>query len=240
MFNKKYIKVLILFFIFFCFSTGAVFSQSEELKSTFTKTKAAYKEGDLEKALFFAKNAIKISKLEFGTNHRITATLLSNIGEIHMDLKSYNEAEQYFKEATLILKKVLEENDPAIADSLSLIALSLTKQLQFKEAMDLHRESLLIMSRTISTNPHAINEITRKASLYRARAMYTKASLEMENKNYESAIGYLKTSTRLFTSSLGRDKTELKETSLLMLDAANKANDKKTINIAKGIIKSLM
>ena len=76
--------------------------------------------------------------------------------------------------------------------------------------------------------------------MYRARAMFTKAAIEMNNENYESAIGYLKTSSRLFTTSLGRDKSELKETYLLRLEAAHKAKDQKTIDIAKNILENIL
>ena len=115
----------------------------------------------------------------------------------------------------------MEADDPAIAESTSSIAVSLRKQLFFIEAMKYHQEALLIMSRAITKkNPHAINEDTRKASLYRARAMHTKALIEIKNNHYESAIGYLKTSSILFTSTLGKNKLELKEAYSLMLKTA--------------------
>ena len=239
-------KTLQLFIILFLSATTFInysFAQSDELKSLFQSTKSAYKSGELTKALSFAKKAIVISKKEFGLNHKVTGTLISNLGEIQMDLKSFEEAEQTFRESSKIMYEVLEHYDPAIADSISLLALSLNKQSLFKEAMFYHQESLIIMSKAISRdNPttHGVNENTRKAAMYRARAMFTKAAIEMNNENYESAIGYLKTSVRLFTTSLGRDKSELKETYLMMLEAAHKAKDQKTIDMAKNFIENFM
>ena len=70
--------------------------------------------------------------------------------------------------------------------------------------------------------------------------MHTKALIEIKNDHYESAIGYLKTSSILFTSTLGRNKLELKETYSLMLNTAYKIRDEKTINLAKNNIEKLM
>ena len=217
------------------------YAQSTELKEAFKNTKEAYKIGKLDKALSYAKNAIYISEKEFGLKNEITATLIENLGEIEMDMKQYKDAEKSFRTSTSIRKEILEADDPAIAESTSSIAVSLRKQLFFIEAMEYHQEALLIMSRAITKkNPHAINENTRKASLYRARAMHTKALIEIKNNLYESAIGYLKTSSILFTSTLGKDKLELKEAYSLMLKTAYKIKDEKTINLAKSNIEKLM
>ena len=158
-----------------------------------------------------------------------------------MAMEQYKDAEKSFRMSTSIRKEIMEADDPAIAESTSSIAVSLRKQLFFIEAMKYHQEALLIMSRAITKkNPHAINEDTRKASLYRARAMHTKALIEIKNNHYESAIGYLKTSSILFTSTLGKNKLELKEAYSLMLKTAYKIKDEKTINLAKSNIEKLM
>jgi len=217
------------------------YAQSTELKEAFKNTKEAYKIGKLDKALSYAKNAIYISEKEFGLKNEITATLIENLGEIEMGMEQYKDAEKSFRISTSIRKEILEADNPEIAESTSSIAVSLRKQLFFLEAMKYHKEALLIMSRAITkSNPHAINENTRKAALYRARAMHTKALIEIKNDHYESAIGYLKTSSILFTSTLGRNKLELKETYSLMLNTAYKIKDEKTINLAKNNIEKLM
>ena len=50
----------------------------------------------------------------------------------------------------------------------------------------------------------------------------------------------LKTASRIFTTTLGKNKLELKETYILMLDAANKIKDKETINLARSNIDKLL
>ena len=233
------LSVAVSFILFFPVQNS--YAQSTELKEAFTDTKEAYKVGKLDKALSFAKNAISISEKEFGLKHEITATLIENLGEIEMDMELYKDAEKSFRTSTSIRKEILEADDPAIAASTSSIAVSLRKQFFFLEAMKYHKEALLIMSRAITkSNPHAINENTRKAALYRARAMHTKALIEIKNTHYESAIGYLKTSSILFTSTLGRNKLELKDAYKLMLNTAYKIRDEKTINLAKANIEKLM
>jgi hypothetical protein len=233
------LSVAVSFILFFPVQNS--YAQSTELKEAFKNTKEAYKAGKLDKALNYAKNAIYISEKEFGFKNEITATLINNLGEIEMDMEQYKHAEKSFRTSTSIRKEILEADDPEIAESTSSIAVSLRKQLFFLEAMKYHKEALLIMSRAITkNNPHAINENTRKAALYRARAMHTKALIEIKNNHYGSAIGYLKTSSILFTSTLGRNKLELKETYSLMLNTAYKIRDEKTINLAKTNIEKLM
>ena len=233
------LSVAVSFILFFPVQNS--YAQSTELKEAFKNTKEAYKVGKLDKALSYAKNAIYISKKEFGLKNEITATLIENLGEIEMGMEQYKDAEKSFRISTSIRKEILEADNPEIAESTSSIAVSLRKQFFFLEAMKYHKEALLIMSRAITkSNPHAINENTRKAALYRARAMHTKALIEIKNNHYESAIGYLKTSSILFTSTLGRNKLELKETYSLMLNTAYKIRDEKTINLAKNNIEKLM
>ena len=233
------LSVAVSFILFFPVQNS--YAQSTELKEAFKNTKEAYKVGKLDKALSYAKNAIYISEKEFGLKNKITATLIENLGEIEMGMEQYKDAEKSFRISTSIRKEILEADNPEIAESTSSIAVSLRKQLFFLEAMKYHKEALLIMSRAITkSNPHAINENTRKAALYRARAMHTKALIEIKNNHYESAIGYLKTSSILFTSTLGRNKLELKETYSLMLNTAYKIRDEKTINLAKNNIEKLM
>ena len=233
------LSVAVSFILFFPVQNS--YAQSTELKEAFKNTKEAYKVGKLDKALSYAKNAIYISEKEFGLKNEITATLIENLGEIEMGMEQYKDAEKSFRISTSIRKEILEADNPEIAESTSSIAVSLRKQFFFQEAMKYHKEALLIMSRAITKkNPHAINENTRKAALYRARAMHTKALIEIKNDHYESAIGYLKTSSILFTSTLGRNKLELKETYSLMLNTAYKIRDEKTINLAKNNIEKLM
>ena len=94
------------------------------------------------------------------------------------------------------------------------------------------------MSRAITkTNPHAMNERNRKGALYRASAMHTKALIESQNGNIEDAIGLLKTASRIFSNSLGKDKTELLEAYEELYKQAKIMND---LNLLKNIKKRLI
>ena len=237
----KIIYLIIISLFFTILSTTHVFSQSSELKEAFQNTKKFYKEGKLGHAINFAKKAVEISKEEFGKEHKITATLIENLGTIEMDLELYKEAEISFRTSTQIRKKILDADSPEIAESTDLLAVSLRKQLFYDKAMEYHNEAILIITRALTkSNPHGINETSRKGALFRARAMYTKALIDIKNYNHENAIGYLKTASRIFTTTLGKNKLELKETYILMLDAANKIKDKETINLARSNIDKLL
>ena len=113
-----------------------------------------------------------------------------------------------------------------IAEVLNYIALTNRKLSKYNQALEYHNDALLIMSRSITkSNPHAINEKTRKGALYKASAMHTKALIEIENNNIIEAIGLLKTASRIFLHSLGKDKTELAEAYEVLYEQAKKINN---------------
>ncbi len=206
------IKNILFIFIFSIVSNSICYSQSIELRDAFKKSKNSYKSGDLLEAIKYTYDAINLSKQDFGTEHYYTATLIANLGTIQYEKSLFIESLKSFEKSLKIRKKVLDEDHEDIAETLNYIALNNRKLKKYDQALEYHNEALLIMSRAITkTNPHAMNERNRKGALYRASAMHTKALIEAQNGNIEDAIGLLRTASRIFANSLGKDKTELLE-----------------------------
>jgi hypothetical protein len=63
--------------------------------------------------------------------------------------------------------------------------------------------------------------------------MHTKALIEIKNKNIDYAIGLLKTSSKIFYNSLGKDKSQLIETYKELITQALNTNDIKLANTTK-------
>ena len=227
------LKILTIFLLISSLNISIANTQSIELRESLKNTKAFYKEGKLKEAINETLKAIKLSKIDFGQEHYYTATLIENLGIIQYESLMYKDAEISFQEVLSIRKKILKEDHTDIAEALNFIALSNRKLQQYDTALNYHNEALLIMSRAIAKNPHAINEKNRKGAIFRASAMHTKALIEIKNKNIDYAIGLLKTSSKIFYNSLGKDKSQLIETYKELIKQALNIKDIELANTTK-------
>jgi tetratricopeptide (TPR) repeat protein len=228
------LKILTIFLLISSLNISIANTQSIELRESLKNTKAFYKEGKLKEAINETFKAIKLSKIDFGQEHYYTATLIENLGIIQYESLMYKDAEISFQEVLFIRKKILKEDHTDIAESLNFIALSNRKLQQYDTALNYHNEALLIMSRAIAkSNPNAMNEQNRKGAIFRASAMHTKALIEIKNKNMDYAIGLLKTSSKIFYNSLGKDKSQLIETYKELIKQALNIKDIELANTTK-------
>ncbi len=234
-------KIFLILFIISMFLGSNSHAQSTKLRDAFKNSKTSYQSGNLEKAIKYTNEAIALSEIDFGINHFYTATLIANLGTLQYEKSLFKDSEVSFLKSLNIRKKVLDINHEDIAETLNYIALNNRKLNKFEEALNYHNEALLIMSRSIAkTNPHAINERNRKGALYRASAMHTKALIEIKNGNINDAIGLLKTASRIFANSLGKDKTELIEAYEELYKQAKTINDSDLVNKTKSRLNKLL
>ena len=234
-------KIFLILFIISMFLGSNSHAQSTKLRDAFKNSKTSYQSGNLEKAIKYTNEAIALSEIDFGINHFYTATLIANLGTLQYEKSLFKDSEVSFLKSLNIRKKVLDIDHEDIAETLNYIALNNRKLNKFEEALNYHNEALLIMSRSIAkTNPHAINERNRKGALYRASAMHTKALIEIKNGNINDAIGLLKTASRIFANSLGKDKTELIEAYEELYKQAKTINDSDLVNKTKSRLNKLL
>lgn len=234
-------KIFLILFIISMFLGSNSHAQSTKLRDAFKNSKTSYQSGNLEKAIKYTNEAIALSEIDFGINHFYTATLIANLGTLQYEKSLFKDSEVSFLKSLNIRKKVLDIDHEDIAETLNYIALNNRKLNKFEEALNYHNEALLIMSRSIAkTNPHAMNERNRKGALYRASAMHTKALIEIKNGNINDAIGLLKTASRIFANSLGKDKTELIEAYEELYKQAKTINDSDLVNKTKSRLNKLL
>ena len=234
------IKIFLIPFLWILLSTNISSSQSIELRETLKNTKTLYNNGKLQEAIYSAIKAIELSKKDLGKNHFYTATLIENLGIIQYESLMYKNAEKSFEEVLEIRKKILKTDHTDIAEVLNFIALSNRKLFKYDKALNYHNEALLVMSRIITkSNPNAMNEQNRKGAMYRASAMHTRALIAVKNKNINDAIGLLKTSSRIFYNTLGKDKKQLIESYQELIKQALNINDLELANSIKKKLKKL-
>ena len=198
----------VLFPLIFIFSYQ-ILSQSIELKNEYKLTNQYFKNKNYTKALSTNDKALKLSKKEFGYDHLTTAALLENKGRLLLELESINKAEYYFREVVKIRKKLINKNDPDIADALNYLALTLRKQNRLEDAIQVHNEVLTMMGNIIATNPGQISELSRRSALYRARAYQTKGQELLSKNKIEEAKGNFRIAVKIFDRTLGKNKKEL-------------------------------
>ena len=234
------IKTFLIFFLIIICNINIAIAQSIELRENLKHTKKLYNEGKLEKAIISAKKAIEISRIDFGTEHYYTATLIENLGIIQYEMLKYTDAEKSFQEVFTIRKATLENDHSDIAEALNFIALSNRKLLKYDKALDYHNKALLVMSRAITkSNPNAMNEQNRKGAMFRASAMHTRALIAIKNENIYHAIGLLKTSAKIFYNTLGKDKKQLRESYQELIKQALNVDDLELANSIKKKLKKL-
>jgi len=234
--SKKIIIILLIYFL----NINLTYSQSLELRESLKNTKTLYKEGKLNEAVKSAINAIQYSNNDFGENHYYTATLIENLGIIQYELLLYEDAKKSFLQSLEIRKITLDPDHTDIAEALNYIALTNRKLLLYNTAINYHNEALLVMSRSLTkSNPHAMNEKSRKGAIFKASALHTKALIEIKNKNFNDAIGLLKTSSKIFYNTLGKDKSQLIEIYEELIKLALSINDQDLVNQTKQKIKNL-
>ena len=233
-------KFFLIPFLLILLSINISNSQSIELREALKSTKALYNNGKLQEAIYSAINAIELSKIDFGRDHFYTATLIENLGIIQYESLMYENAEASFQKVLEIRKNILKNDHTDIAEVLNFIALSNRKLLKYDKALNYHNEALLVMSRIITkSNPNAMNEQNRKGAMYRASAMHTRALIAVKNKNIDDAIGLLKTSSRIFYNTLGKDKKQLIESYQELIKQALSINDLELANSIKKKLKKL-
>ncbi|MFP6780032.1 MAG: tetratricopeptide repeat protein [Alphaproteobacteria bacterium] len=234
------LKNFIIFLLFIFLNINLVYSQSVELRESLKDTKIFYKDGKLRAAVNSALDAIEFSKNDFGEQHYYTATLIENLGIIQYELLMYEEAKKSFIEVLNIRKITLNQDHTDIAESLNYIALTNRKLFKYDDAIIYHNEALLVMSRSITkSNPHAINEKTRKGAIFKASALHTKALIEIKNKNVNDAIGLLKASSKIFYNTLGKDKSQLIESYEELIKLALDNNNIELANKTKQKLKNI-
>ena len=237
-------KIIIIILLFNFLNINLIFSQSLELRESVKNTKTLYKEGKLNDAVKPALRAIQYSYNDFGKDHYYTATLIENLGIIQYELLMYEDAKKSFMEVLEIRKIALDPDHTDIAEALNYIALTNRKLHQYDTSIYYHNEALLVMSRSLTkSNPHAMNEKSRKGAIFKACALHTKALVEIKNKNLDDAVGLLKASSKIFYNTLGKDKSQLIESYKELIKLALSINDQdlarktkqKLININKRI-----
>ena len=106
----------------------------KELKGIFNKAVAADKKGDHAESVRLFDEAVALAPKVFGGDHLNTAAILQSAGTVNQGAERYREAERLYHEALRNREIHLPKHDPAVADTLNRLGLTLERLAKYDEA----------------------------------------------------------------------------------------------------------
>jgi len=190
-------------------AAGQAFAQSAELRAAHRQVAEHYKEGDYEKALEFAEEAVDLSAEEFGAEHPTTATLIHNMGELQRARGELAAAEQLYNRALAIRQATLDPNHPDLAASNDSLGRVMTARGKFAEAEAHHWEAVRILEQTLARRPHVIDRLSSRGAMYRARALYNRGLAYEADERFTEAESLFDGVVAVFESNLSAGHPDL-------------------------------
>jgi tetratricopeptide (TPR) repeat protein len=107
---------------------------------------------------------------------RVEAPILSNLGDLHLTLAQYTQAEQYFTKALTIRERTLEQNHPDIAQNLNDLAGVYHHQGMYGQAELLYQQALTMQEQSLGLeHPIIARTLNNLALLNDNQEKYTQA-----------------------------------------------------------------
>ena len=127
--------------------------------------------------LALAERVVRLKEQIVGSDHLETACSLHNLGGVHFGRGEFAAASSLHDRALAIRRRQLDPNDPAVADSLDLLASAFIRTERFEDA-----RRLLVQS-------HSIREsISKKDPIALARTLELTGWLERYTGHYDAAV----------------------------------------------------
>ncbi len=154
---------------------SAVMAQSPELRAKHMRVMQLYATGHNAEAAVAARQALDLGVVEFGEEHASTAALMVNLAKLHGELEQWPEAEVLYRQAAAVRTKTLGETHPDTGVAYAGLGDAVARQARFEEAEASYWDALHTLGVEVARNPHVIDELSLRAGLYRAWALYYRA-----------------------------------------------------------------
>jgi len=199
----------ILSIIFLVFLGLPAWGQTLELRDIQSQVKRLFQEKRYEQALPLAHQAVRMAEEEYGLGHPTIGTLLFNLGKLYQLDGQLAHAVLYYEEALDIRAGVLGRNHPDLAASYFGLGRVFSDQCKYDQAEEAFNEALGVMERALADNPHAVNNLSRTAHVYRAHAFQNRAKLRHIQGQYSEADNLYGASVRMLQGLLGETHLDL-------------------------------
>ena len=187
----------------------AAFGQSLELRTAHRRVAELFEQGRYDHAVPFAEETVRLSEQEFGAEHPTTATLIDNLARLHRLQGRLDTAENLYRRGLAIRMVALEMNHPDLAASHDNLGIVYTALERYADAEEQHWEAVRIMGHSLARRPHVIDQQSRLAALYKARALYNRARVFEGQQRIVDADHLYEEVVSLFEIHLGADHPDL-------------------------------
>lgn len=150
-------------------------AQSPELRAAHARVIQLYASGHNVEAAVVAGQALELGIDEFGPEHPSTAALMANLAKLHGELGQWPEAEALYRRAAAVRSRTLGTSHPDTGEAYAGLGQALAEQALYVEAEESYWQALAALGVEVARNPHMIDELSLRAALYRARAIYNRA-----------------------------------------------------------------
>ncbi|CAN5323192.1 hypothetical protein BH20ACI1_BH20ACI1_24330 [soil metagenome] len=157
-------KKLILIFVVFQLASFSLLAQTsadevEKLKQFNQQVIAKYKEGDFNDALKAAQQALDLTIKIFGAESSETATSYTNLGEIYLAKKKYDEAIENLQKSLTIYQQKPKPNADKIAKNMERLGIAFTLDGKEKQGAE-------VLSKSVTTAENVFGQDSREILPY--------------------------------------------------------------------------
>lgn len=144
---KRLMTKLLLLSLVFCTNISAYADSAEtEWAKLNNEIASLTQQGNLDRAIVLAKQALQVAEKSFGPNHTDVALSLHNLAKLYYTQGQYAQAEPLYKRALAIQEKTLGTDHPIVASNLKNLAVLYKKTGREKEAMELEERAAVIQA----------------------------------------------------------------------------------------------
>ena len=184
-------------------------AQSPELRVMHARVVQLYATGHNAEAAVVARQALELGISEFGEEHPSAAALMVNLAELHGVLDEWPRAEALYRRAAAARSATLGEGHPDTGAAHAGLGEALARQTRYDEAEASYWDALHTLGDEVARNLHVIDELSLRAGLYRARALYYRAHGFVEAGRLEEAELLYRSAIAVFESNATVDRAEI-------------------------------
>ena len=184
-------------------------AQSPELRAKHAWVMQLHATGHNAEAAAAAQQALDLGIDEFGEEHPSTAALMFNLAELHGVLDEWRQAEALYRRAAAVRAATLGEGHPDTGAAHAGLGEALARQTRYDEAEASYWDALHTLGDEVARNVHVIDELSLRAGLYRAWALYYRAHGFVESGRLDEADLLYRSAISVFESNSTVDRAHI-------------------------------
>ena len=190
-------------------ASAAAQAQSPELRARHMRVVQLHATGHNAEAAAEARKALDLGVAEFGAEHPSTAALMVVLAKLRGELGEWPKAEALYRRAAAARAAALGESHPDTGEAHAGLGEALARQARFAEAEASYWDALHALGVEVARNVHVFDEVSVRAGLYRAWALYYRARVYVAEGRLAEADPLYQSAIAVFESNGSVDRTRI-------------------------------